>query len=162
MFSSPANRRSAMAGLGCLMFLIFLCDSASAQKFAPATTANAKQFVGVWKGDFHGHPFVTVTIGFEGDKLVGTVSHADIEVNKDGELTKAQAGGGADDLITDAQVKGDVLRITTKSADGSEDSFQSELRLVANNEVSMQIVVPPEVPAPAPKPWRLERVAAKP
>ena len=162
MFSSPANRRSAIAGLCCLMFLIFLCDSASAQKFAPATTANAKQFVGVWKGDFHGHPFVTVTIGFEGDKLVGTVSHADIEVNKDGELTKALAGGGADDLITDAQVKGDVLRITTKSADGSEDSFQSELRLVANNEVSMQIVVPPEVPAPAPKPWRLERVAAKP
>jgi len=162
MFSSPANRRSAIAGPCCLMFLIFLCDSASAQKFAPATTANAKQFVGVWKGDFHGHPFVTVTIGFEGDKLVGTVSHADIEVNKDGELTKAQAGGGADDLITDAQVKGDVLRITTKSADGSEDSFQSELRLVANNEVSMQIVVPPEVPPPAPKPWRLERVAAKP
>ena len=162
MFSSPANRRSAIAGLYCLMFLFFLCDSASAQKFAPATTANAKQFVGVWKGDFHGHPFVTVTIGFEGDKLVGTVSHADIEVNKDGELTKAQAGGGADDLITDAQVKGDVLRITTKSADGSEDSFQSELRLVANNEMSFQIVVPPEVPAPAPKPWRLERVAAKP
>jgi hypothetical protein len=162
MFSSQANRRSAIAGLFCLTFLMFLCDSASAQQFALATPANAKQFVGVWKGDFHGNPFVTVTIGFEGDKLVGTVSHADIEVNKDGELTKAQAGGGADDPITDAQVKGDVLRITTKSADGSEDSFQSELRLVANNEVSMQIVVPPEVPAPAPKPWRLERVAAKP
>ena len=162
MFSSPANRRSAIAGLVCLMLLIFLCNSASAQQFAPATAANAKQFIGVWKGDFQGNPFVTVTINFEGDKLVGTVSHADIEVNKDGELTKAQAGGGPDDPITDARVKRDVLRITTKSADGSEDSFESDLRLVADNEVSMQIVVPPDVPAPAPKPWQLKRVAAKP
>ena len=162
MFSSPAHRCSAIAGLCCLMFLTSVRDLASAQQSTPATAANAKRFIGVWKGDFHGNPFVTVTIGFEGDKVVGTVSHADIEVNKDGELTKAQAGGGPDDPITDARVKGDVLRITTKSADGSEDSFQSELRLVANNEVSMQIVVPPEVPAPAPKPWRLERVAAKP
>ena len=162
MFSSPANRRPAIAGLCCLMFLIFLCDSAYAQQFDPATASNAKQFIGVWKGDFHGNPFVTVRIGFEGDKLVGTVSHADIEVNKAGELTKAEAGGGADDPITYAQVKGDLLRITTKSADGSQDSFQSELRLFANNEVSFQILVPSEVPAPAPKPWRLERVAAKP
>jgi len=82
--------------------------------------------------------------------------------NKDGELTKAQAGGGADDPITDARVKGDVLRITTKSADGSKDSFQSELRLVANNEVSMQICGPARSTRTAPKPWRLERVAAKP
>jgi len=162
MFSSLASRRSAIAGLVCLMLLIFLCDSASAQQFAPATVANAKQFVGVWKGDFHGSPFVTVTIGFQGDKLVGTVSHADIEVNKDGELTKAQAGGGPDDPITGARVKRDVLRITTKSADGSEDSFESDLRLVADNELSMQIVVPPDVPAPAPRPWQLKRVAAKP
>jgi len=143
------------------MFLIFLCDLASAQQFAPATAANAKQFIGVWRGDFQGNPFVTVTIGFEGNKLVGTVSRADIEVNKAGELTKAEASDGANP-ITDARVKGDTLRITTKSTDGSEESFQSELRLVANNEVSMQILVPPDVPAPAPKPWRLERVSAKP
>jgi hypothetical protein len=141
------------------MFLIFLCDLASAQQFTPATAANAKQFIGVWKADFHGKPFVTVTIGFEGNKLVGTVSPADIEVNEAGELTRAEARDGADP-ITGARVNGDILRITIKSTDGSDESFQSELRLVANNEVSMRMLVPPDVPAP--KPWRLERVAAKP
>lgn len=161
MFGSPANRRSAIAGLCCLVLLILVRDLASAQQFVPATAANAKQFIGVWKGVFNGKPFVTVTIGFEGNKLVGSVSHADIEVDKAGELTKAEPGEGVDP-ITDARVNGDVLRITTKSADGSEDSFESELRLAANNEMSMQIVVPPDVPAPGPKPWRLERVAAKP
>src|SRR6516162_3837384 len=147
MFGSPANRHSAIAGLCCLMFLIFLCDLASAQQFTPATAANAKQFIGVWKADFHGKPFVTVTIGFEGNKLVGTVSPADIEVNEAGELTRAEARDGADP-ITGARVNGDILRITIKSTDGSDESFQSELRLVANNEVSMRMLVPPDVPAP--------------
>ena len=159
MFSSPANRRTAIAGLCCLMFLTSLRDLASAQQFTQATAANAKQFIGVWKGDFHGNPFVTVTIGFEGNKLVGNISHANIEVNEAGELTKAEVVDGANS-ITDARVNGDILRITTKSTDGSEESFHSELRLVANNEASLRMLVPPDVPAP--KPWRLERVAAKP
>jgi hypothetical protein len=160
MSYSAVNRRSAIAGACSLALVIFLCGIAFAQQFVPATAANAKQFVGTWQGSFQGKAFITVTIGFEGNKLVGTASHADIEVGKDGELTKAEPGDGADP-ITDARVKGDVLRITTKSPDG-QDSFESNLRLVANNELSMQIVIPPDVPAPAPKAWRLERVAAKP
>ena len=159
MFSSAANRRPAIAGLCCLMFLIFLCDLASAQQFAPATAANAKQFIGVWKADFHGNPFLTVRIGFEGNKLVGTFSHADIQVNEAGELTKAEASDGASP-ITDARVNGDILRITIKSTDGAEESLESELKLVADNEASLRMLVPPDVPAP--KPWRLERVSGKP
>jgi hypothetical protein len=157
MFSSPANRRSAIARLCCLILLTCLC--ASAQEFTPATPANAKPFIGVWEAKFHGNPFLTVKIAFEGNKLVGTISHANIEVNEAGELTKAEAVGG-ENPITDARVKGDILRITTKNTDDSEESIRSELRSVANNEVSMRILVPPDVPAP--KPWRLERVAAKP
>jgi hypothetical protein len=141
------------------MFLIFLCDLASAQQFAPATAANAKQFIGVWKADFHGNPFLTVRIGFEGNKLVGTFSHADIQVNEAGELTKAEASDGASP-ITDARVNGDILRITIKSTDGAEESLESELRLLADNEASLRMLVPPDVPAP--KPWRLERVTGKP
>ena len=159
MFSSPANRRPAIAGLCCFVLLTFLCGLAAAQEFTPATAANAKQFVGVWKGDFHGSPFVTVKISFEGNKLVGSISHANIEVNEAGELTKAEAVEGAN-TITDARIKGDILRITSKSADGSEDEYHSELRLVAKNEASLRMLVPPDVPAP--KPWRLQRVTEKP
>ena len=157
MFRSTANRRSALAVLCCLMFLICLCDLASAQQFTPVTAANAKQFIGVWKGDFHGSPFVTVKIAFEGNKLVGSISHANIELNDAGELTKAEAVDGAN-TITEARVNGDVLRVTSKSDDGSGDTYQSELKLVAKDELSLRMLVPPDVPAP--KPWQLQRVSA--
>lgn len=161
MFSSSAIGCRAIAGLRCLVFLTVLSGFASAQQFAPATAANAKQFAGIWKADFQGKPFLTIKIDFQGDKLVGTVSHADIEMNKDGELTKAEANESSEpDPIADAQVKGDILRITTKSADGSGEGMRSELKLVAKDEASLRLMVPPDVAAP--KPWRLERVSAKP
>ena len=161
MFSSTGNRRPSIAGLSCLMFLTILVGLASAQQFAPATAENAKQFAGTWKAQFQGKPFMTVKIGFKGDKLVGTVSHADIEVNDAGELTKAEANETADpDPITDAVVNGDLLRVTTKSEDGSGNGLQFDLKLVAKDEASLRLVVPPDVPGP--KPWRLERVSAKP
>ena len=159
MFRSPSNRRPAIAGLRCAAFLMFISAFGSAQQFTPATSANAKQFVGTWQGEFHGTPFVTVTIGFEGNKMVGSISHANVEVNDAGELTKAEAAEGANP-ISSAQVNGDILRIATTSEDGSGDSFHSELRLVANNEASLRMLVPPEVPKP--KPWPLRRVSAKP
>jgi hypothetical protein len=142
-----------------LTFVTLLSSAASAQQFAPATAANAKQFVGTWKANFQGHPFLTVTLAIEANQLAGNFSHADIEVNEAGELTKAEANDG-EDPITDIRVAGDILRITVKSTDGSEESIQSELRLVAANEADLRMLVPPDVPTP--KPWRLQRVAAKP
>ena len=130
-----------------------------AQHFTPATATNAKQFVGVWEASFQGSPFLTVTIAIDGNKLVGKLSHFDVEVNKAGELTKAEAGDG-DDAITTFRVDGDTLRITTKSTDGSENSIQTDMRMVASNEADLRLLAPPDVPVP--KPWRLKRVRIKP
>lgn len=161
MLSSARNVGCVSTMLSCLISVTLFSALASAQQFAPATAANAKQFVGIWKANFQGNPFFTVTLAIKGNKLVGNVSPFNIEVNKAGDLTKAEANDGEDpDPITDARVNGDILRITIKSADGSGDSLQSELRLVASNEANFRMVVPPDVPAP--KPWRLQRVAAKP
>jgi hypothetical protein len=161
MFSSARNIRLVSTVLCWLISGTLLSALASARQFAPATGANAKQFVGIWKANFQGKPFFTVTLSIEGNKLVGNVSHANIELDKAGELTKAEANDAEDpDPITNTRVNGDILRITTKSTDGSEDSLQFELRLVASNEANVRMVVPPDVPAP--KPWRLQRVAAKP
>jgi hypothetical protein len=158
--SSSARNVSRVIAMLCSLTLVALLSSvASAQEFAKATAANAKQFVGTWKASFQGHPFLTVSLASEANKFVGTVSHVDIEVNKDGELTKADPGEG-EDPIADLRVAGDTLRITVKSSDGSEDSIQSELHLVSANEADFRLLVPPDVPAP--KPWRLKRVAATP
>jgi hypothetical protein len=158
--SNSARTISRIFAMLCSLTLVaFLSSIASAQDFAKATAANAKQFVGTWKASFQGHPFLTVTLATEANKLVGTVSHADIEVNKDGELTKADPNEG-EDPIADLRVAGDTLRITVKSSDASDDSIQSELRLVSANEADFRLVVPPDVPAP--KPWRLQRAATTP
>lgn len=158
MFNLARTIRGLCAPLCCLMFAALFTSSATAQKnFQPATAANAKQFVGVWKGFFQGNPFITITLTADKDKLVGTGSHANIEVNKDGELTKAEAGDGEDPL-TDFRVDNNILRFAFKSADDS-DSIQEELTLTAADEAELHVFVPPDVPAP--KPWKLKRVAAK-
>jgi len=159
MSGSARNISRVVALLFSLTLVALLSSVASAQDFAKATAANAKQFVGTWKASFQGHPFLTVTLSTDANRFVGTVSHADFEVNKDGELTKADPNEG-EDPIADLRVAGDTLRITVKSSDGSDDSIQSEIHLVSANEADFRLVVPPDVPAP--KPWRLQRVAATP
>jgi hypothetical protein len=147
------NIRRAFTTLCCLAFVTLCCASASAQHFTPATASNAKQFVGTWKATFQGNVFLTLALRIDGNKLVGTMSHADIELNKAGELTKAEASGGADP-IADLRVKDKILRITIKSADGS-DSIKSALTLITTNDAELQMLVPQDVPAP--KPWKLKR-----
>ncbi len=142
---------------GCLILLTLLQPWASAQTgFQPATATNAKQFVGVWKASFQGNPFITIALTTEKDKLVGTVSHFDLEVGKDGELTKAEASDG-EDAITEVRVNGNILRITIKTTDGSDDSIQSKMTLTAADEAELQMLVPSDVPRP--KPWKLKRVS---
>jgi len=149
-----------VAVVGCMVLVAFFQTPASAQHFAPATATNAKQFVGVWTASFHGSAFLTVTLTLEGNKLAGKVSHANIELSSTGELAKAEANDEEPpDPITDARVNGDRLRITAKSADGSGESIEAEIKLITNNEADFRIVVPPDVPAP--KPWRLERAVSK-
>jgi hypothetical protein len=160
MFKFTISSR-VIALLCCLAAVTLCCTAASAQHFTAATATNAKQFVGVWRASFKGKPFFTVELAIDGNKLVGTASHANIELNEAGELTKAEANDGeAPDPIVDVRVDGDILRITTKSADGSEDSIQSELRLLTANEADLRMIVPPDVPAP--KPWRMKRDSRKP
>lgn len=155
MFKFPGWVRGTYAALCGLLLITLLSPAASAQKdFQPATAANAKQFVGVWNAIVQDRPFMTITLTTEQDKLVGTMSHADIEVNKEGELTKAEPSGG-EDPIANLRVKGNILRITIKTSDG--DSIQSGLTLTAADEAELQMLVPSGVPTP--KPWKLKRVS---
>ena len=139
--------------------LLVSCALVIAQDFQPATSSNAKQFVGTWQASFNGSPFLTVTFTVADNKVTGSASHANIDLNQAGELTKAEAKDGADPIIN-AQVKGNVLRFTTKSSDGSEDSLQAELRLIEPDKGEVRMIgIPPDVPSP--KPWQVTRVSPK-
>lgn len=137
------------------LFLLALTVGLQAQTFKPANGTNAKDFLGRWQSRFHGKVFVTVVITGDANKLSGTVSKADVELNSSGELTKAEPNEGYD-TITSAQVNASRLRITAKSTDGSEDSVDWEIVLVGTNEGELRPIVPPDVLKP--KPWRLTKV----
>ena len=155
---SACNPMIRSTAFGTVLLLVS-CAMVFAQYFQPATSSNAKQFVGTWQASFKGSPFLTVTFIVADDKVTGSASHADIDVNQAGELTKAEAKDGEDPII-DAQVKGNVLRFTTKSTDGSEDSLQAELRLVGPDKGDIRLIgIPADVPAP--KPWEVSRVSQK-
>ena len=155
---SACNPMIRLTAFGTVLLLVS-CATAFAQDFQPATTSNAKQFVGTWQASFNGSPFLTIIFAMADNKVTGSSSHANIDVNQAGELTKAEAKDGADPII-DAQVKGNVLRFTTKSTDGSEDSLQAELRLIEPDKGEVRIIgIPPDVPSP--KPWQVTRASPK-
>jgi len=159
MFRLPAGKQLVRPTAGAAAVLLVSCAVVLAQDFQPATSSNAKQFVGTWQASFNGSPFLTVTFTVADNKVTGSMSHGNIELNQAGELTKAEAKDG-EDPITDAQVKGSVLRFTTKSTDGSEDSLQAELRLIGPDKGEFRMIgIPPDVPSP--KPWEVSRVSQK-
>ena len=159
MFRLPAGKQLMRSKAGAAAVLLVSCVTVFGQDFQPATSLNAKQFVGTWQASFKGSPFLTVIFRVADGKVTGSFSHADMQVNQAGELTKAEARDG-EDPISDAQVKGNVLRFTTKSTDGSEDSLQAELRLTGPDKGEIRLLgIPPDVPSP--KPWEVSRVSQK-
>jgi hypothetical protein len=159
MFGLPADKQVRRSAVGAAAVLLVSCAMVFAQDFQPATASNAKPFVGTWQASFKGSPFLTVIFSVADDKVSGSFSHADMEVNQAGELTRAEAKDGEDPIVN-AQVKGNVLRFTTKSADGSEDSLQAELKLVGPDKGEIRLLgIPADVPAP--KPWEVSRVSPK-
>ena len=117
------------------------------------TDADLQQFVGTWHAQFKGETFLTINLEKHQGKLTGTVSHADMQVDKDGELTSAEEHEGSDPIV-EAKLTNGILRITTKEQT-SQDTIQCEMKLTGTDQAELRVLAPPDVPAP--KPWKLER-----
>jgi hypothetical protein len=115
--------------------------------------ADLQQFVGTWHAKFKGETFLTINLEKQQGKLTGTVSHADIQVDKDGELTSAEEHDGSDPIL-EVKLTNGLLRITIKEED-SQDTIQSEMKLTGTDQAEFRVLTPPDVTAP--KPWKLER-----
>ncbi len=159
-----ANRmrkaRAQALVLATLTLLIVTClgvSGFSVQVNQPTSTAaDLQQFAGTWHAQFKGKTFLTVKLEKQQGKLTGTVSHADMQVGKDGELTSAQPSEGSDPIV-EAKLTGGTLLITTKEQD-SDDTIQCEMKLTGTDQAELRILAPPDVPTP--KPWKLERAKA--
>ena len=120
--------------------------------------ADLQPFVGTWQAKFKGKVFQTIKLEWKGDKLGGTVSHADINVDpKSGELIEAEASDG-NDAIAEAKLKNGTLLITEAA-----DDVQFEMKITGADEAQLQIVIPADAAkeVPTPKPWKLVRVKSK-
>jgi hypothetical protein len=156
-----ANRvrkaRAQALVLATLTLLIVTCFGVSAvsiQVTQPTSTeAELQQFVGTWHAQFKGKTFLTIKLEQQQGKLTGTVSHADLQVGKDGELTSAEEHEGSDPIV-EAKLTGGVLLITTKE-ETSQDTIQCEMKLTGTDQAELRVLAPPDVPTP--KPWKLER-----
>ena len=159
-----ANRvrktRAQALVLATLTLLIVTCLGVSAvsiQVTQPTSTdADLQQFVGTWHAQFKGKTFLTIKLEKQQGKLTGTVSHADIQVDKDGELTSAEEHEGSDPIV-EAKLTSGILRITTKEQT-SQDTIQCEMKLTGTDQAELRVLAPPDVPTP--KPWKLERAKA--
>jgi beta-lactamase regulating signal transducer with metallopeptidase domain len=150
-------RASALGASGLLIATCLGVSGFSIQVTQPHNTdANPQQFVGTWQARFKGNVFETIKLERQQGKLTGSVRGADIEVDKDGELTSAHAIDSSDpDRIVEATLASGMLRITIKEKD-SEDTIQFEMKLTGPDQAELRILAPPDVPTP--KPWKLERV----
>jgi beta-lactamase regulating signal transducer with metallopeptidase domain len=159
-----ANRvrktRARALVLATLTLLIVTCLAVSGVSIQVAqhtsTDADLQQFVGTWHAQFKGKTFLTINLEKQQGKLIGTVSHADMQVGKDGELTSAEEHEGSNPIV-EAKLTGGTLLITTKEQE-SQDTIQCEMKLTGTDQAELRVLAPPDVPAP--KPWKLERAKA--
>ena len=143
--------------LATLTLLIVTClavSGVSIQVVQPGSSdADLQQFVGTWHAQFKGRTFLTINLEKQQGKLIGTVSHADMQVGKDGELESAEEHEGSDPIV-EAKLTGATLLITTKE-ETSQDTIQCEMKLTGTDQAELRVLAPPDVPTP--KPWKLER-----
>jgi beta-lactamase regulating signal transducer with metallopeptidase domain len=156
-----ANRvrktRAQSLALATLALLIVTClgvSGVSIQVIQPTSTdADLQQFVGTWHAQFKGKTFLTINLEKQQGKLGGTVSHAEIQVDEDGELTSAEEHEGSNPIV-EARLTSGTLHITTKEQT-SQDTIQCDMKLTGTDQAELRLLAPPDVPPP--KPWKLER-----
>ena len=148
MKSSPMY----LAGL----LLMAIAVSAAAQSKTPA-----QRFAGTWNAKFQGNTFATLKLLVKDDQLTGSMSGANINLDKDGNLTSAE---GTDDegQISDVKLTGDTLLFTTKNEDTGE-AINWKMRLTNEHQGELLLLIPEPHPGiPTPRPWKIIRRLSKP
>jgi hypothetical protein len=143
-----------LATFGLLIATCLGVSGVSIQVIQPTSTdADLQQFVGTWHAQFKGRTFLTINLEKQQGKLTGSVSHAEMQVDKDGELTSAEEHEGSDPIV-EARLTSGTLHITTTERT-SQDTIRCDMKLTGTDQAELRLLAPPDVPAP--KPWKLER-----
>ena len=144
-------RRIALAG----GLLVALCmGSSRSDALQPPATTDA--FAGTWQAQFQGKTFLTIKLTNQDGRLTGTVSHANVQLGQNGELTSAEPGAGEDSVV-DSKLDGGTLVLTGKD-EQSQATTQYRITLTGSDQAEVQPLA--KIAGTTPKPWKLERVTA--
>ena len=138
------------------LLLVVTAISAGAQSRTPA-----QRFAGTWNARFQGETFATLKLVARDNQLTGSMTGANINMDKDGNLTSAE---GTDDesQVSDVKLTGDALSFTTKNEDTGE-VINWKMRLTNEREGELLLLMPEQHPGiPTPRPWKLVRRLNKP
>jgi len=138
------------------LLLLVIAVSAAAQSKTPA-----QRFAGTWHAKFQGKTFSTLKVLVKDDQVTGSMTGANINLDKAGNLTSAE---GTDDVsqINSVKLTGDALSFTTKNEDSGE-VINWKMRVTNEREGELLLVLPePHPDIPTPRPWKLVRGLSKP
>jgi len=138
------------------LLLLVIAVSAAAQSKTPA-----QRFAGTWHAKFQGKTFSTLKLLVKDDQVTGSMTGANINLDKAGNLTSAE-GTEDESQINNVKLTGDTLAFTTKNEDSGE-VINWKMRLTNEREGELLLVVPePHPDIPTPRPWKLVRGFSKP
>ena len=100
-----------------------------------------QKFSGIWEARFKGDVFCVLKIQ-TGDKLGGTMSSVDINVDEDGNLQSAQAKDTEFPILRPSIESDKLIFEWTDNPD--EAPLKLELKITGEKEAQLRIVEPPE------------------
>ena len=128
------------------------------QPLCALDTTDANQvFAGIWQAQFQGKTFVTIKLEDQIGRLSGTITHSQIQLDNQGELTSAEPQDG-EDAFTEIKVSDKVLHLTSKSTNG-QDTTQYEMEINGTEQAELRFVGLPSG-VTTPKPWTLHKAVA--
>ncbi len=129
------------------MVILFCLAFFPAVLWSQEDASEQKRFAGIWQAKFNGSVFLTVHLE-AGTKMSGTVSTGRITVDKDGELTDAEASPeGKESDIMNARPQAD--RLTFEIEDKGEVT-KFEMRVTAAGKAELRFVGQPVKIKPIP------------
>lgn len=127
---------------------------------APKPTGK-QRFAGTWNAKFQGNTFTTLKLLVKDNLVSGSMTGANINLDKDGNLTSAEQTAD-ESQISNVKLTGDTLSFTTKNAD-SDEVINWKMRLTNEHEGELLLLIPgPHPGISTPRPWKIVREFSKP
>jgi len=156
--------RTAWVASSCILIALSVlvpAFSGGMEKEPNASGAGDEAYVGIWKAEYQGKTFALLKLKIENQKLNGTLSSGEINVDKDGEVNEVTEEANSETPISEIKRDGAALSFKVQN---ENDVDQYQLNLTGEDSAELKIVSPGPLPEGVPviKPFKMRKQSAKP